>query len=494
MNTSHLSQNGISGRVAQGMLWVMMSTAVAKSAGLGSQFVLGWILTPDHFAVYAIAVSLSGLVGSFREGGVGKILMQRGEEYHRIAPSMLTVCLIFVTSAAAVTVAVAPWAESFYGTPNLRGLMWVIAVAMVLGAPKVILSSKAAIDHKFADIAKISCASSIVRHGSMSLLALAGFGPYSFVLPMVFVSIYEWIAFRTLIGPLPSPSMGSRKDSADLWSASGWLALMSLAVAIIQSGDYLVVGKLGDAHMLGIYFFGFTTAGAVALLLTSSLHSVLMPAFSKLKGDRRRQRHAYARAVRLLLLVTAPLCVGVTLAVPYVVPVLWNGKWDEAIVVIQLLLIALISRILAPVGGAVVESQGRWRLRNIMVWSDAIGTLGAAALGTYTGSVIGLATVMAIYRALVGLVNCSVGAVTVGLRIDLLYRELVPSVVVVTVSGGAAACVSLWASTILPPPLSALLIGLTYVILLGLGGYLVLRKQVFEAIELIRSRRDNVEA
>ena len=47
----------LSGMVRSGMLWSLLGTIISKGASFASQLVLGWLLSKEDFAIYAIAIS-----------------------------------------------------------------------------------------------------------------------------------------------------------------------------------------------------------------------------------------------------------------------------------------------------------------------------------------------------------------------------------------------------------------------------------------------------
>ncbi|MBK7420445.1 MAG: oligosaccharide flippase family protein [Nitrospira sp.] len=69
MNPSQQIRKGLGNRITSGLLWSVLSIAVGKGASLIAQIILGWLLSKEDFALYAIAISWSTIVMALRNGG-----------------------------------------------------------------------------------------------------------------------------------------------------------------------------------------------------------------------------------------------------------------------------------------------------------------------------------------------------------------------------------------------------------------------------------------
>lgn len=187
-------------RAARGMLWTIGSITIMKLASFGAQLVLGWLLSKDDFAVYAIAISVSSMVTILQDGGVRHVLIQRGSQYDELASPLFKIALIFNCLTAAIVLLSIPFAVSFFDAPQLVGLLTLIAVAIPLSTPAMIYKSKLSIDLRFATTSAISTFSIVLRHSSSILFAFLGLGIYSFVLPLIVVAMFDTIASRFAVG------------------------------------------------------------------------------------------------------------------------------------------------------------------------------------------------------------------------------------------------------------------------------------------------------
>lgn len=116
-HTGKDSTKGLGSRVTSGLLWSVLSIAVGKGASLFAQLILGWLLSKEDFALYAIAISWSTIVMALRNGGTQRLLIQQGTKYADLAVMYLKFALLFNVGGFAVlmggTSSIRPVRQSF---------------------------------------------------------------------------------------------------------------------------------------------------------------------------------------------------------------------------------------------------------------------------------------------------------------------------------------------------------------------------------------------
>ena len=166
------------------LLWSVLSIAVGKGASLFAQLILGWLLSKEDFALYAIAISWSTIVMAMRNGGTQRLLIQKGAQYSHLAVMYLKFALLFNVGGFAVLMG----RHQFYPActtviPCARyDLDSRVVVALEHGRDD--FQAKLSADLEFAKVSRLIILSSLARHGSMVVFAWLGLGPLSFVLPL----------------------------------------------------------------------------------------------------------------------------------------------------------------------------------------------------------------------------------------------------------------------------------------------------------------------
>jgi len=469
------------------MLWITISSGIAKIASLLSQIVLGWVLSTHDFAMYAIAISISSLVWTAKNGGLHKVLIQRGAEYGNLADGFFKIAMIVNLLIMVLLLISAPVAARIYNLPSLPGLIWVIALSIPLSTASMIFRAKLSIDLNFGAVARIESGSSILRYGSMVVFALLGFGAFSFVIPLIVVALYEWLATWRYVRSWPHHSESLWPLFRDTFRDSRWVMLSVLVVTLSLQGDYLIIGLLENKSVLGIYFFGFQLTVAFAVLFSGGMDAVMLPSFARLSSQPARQSDAFLKGMRVLSLFAAPLSVSATFLVEPAIQAIWSGKWDASIIVAQLMFLTLVTRLPMSLSFAFLEAKGLWQTRALIQGIDSIGILIAASVGLWLGDLISIAVCSSTYRLVGGFLICLIAARASGTDVFKVFRVMTVAVTIAF----AAGILSYAIVEVLSPIDSSILTGgLRGIIFAGLFAVIVSivsREQVREALSVFRS-------
>ena len=391
-------------------MWSVFSIAVGKGASLIAQLILGWLLSKEDFALYAIAISWSTIVMALRNGGTQRLLIQKGTHYADLAVMYLKFALLFNVGGFAILMAAAPILSGLYDSHALQVMVWILGLSLPLSTAAMMFQAKLSADLEFAKVSRLIILSSLARHGSMVVFAWLGLGPLSFVLPLCVVALLEtalgwyWAKYWPPSRSLTWPAIRG------IFQDSRWVMITALASELTINGDYLAISLIQSKELLGVYFFGYQLSLALVALVTSSLDTVMMPTFSALGGDPSRQTELFMRGTRLLAVASTFACFGLALAAPALIHALWAGKWDEAIPVVQILSLAMPVRLIIPLCRAMLEARGQWRLVSTLSICDGAGIILAGAVGAWAGGLILITAVVSSYNLFAGLLYCAVVA------------------------------------------------------------------------------------
>lgn len=417
------------GRVTvQGISWTLASSSFAKAASFLSQITLGWLLSPSDFGVYALAISAAALVDGLRNGGTDRILVQRGKEYDELASPIFKIALLFNLLAMSTLMLCAPLAAQAFNTPDLPPLIVIIALALPLTTPVAVLRAKLTIDLRFKNISEVDSLSALIRACSVVVFALLGFGPLSFVLPLFIVAIYEGVAFARHARLWPRTQTPARSIAGGILRDARWVIIASFGLAMCLRGTFFAVGLLEEHSLVGVYFFGSQLSMSFLDLLAPGIAAVMLSTFSKVSQQPQLQARGYLKSIRMLCLITIPACVVLAIMAEPIIRILWFGKWDAAIPVVQVLVLFLPAALLSIVSLALVEARGRWALRAILIYIHAIAMIICAVIGAWMGGLIAIALWFCGFQIAISLLHSCVAARLVSLSFGSVVSAIWPSV------------------------------------------------------------------
>jgi O-antigen/teichoic acid export membrane protein len=365
-----------------GMQSMALAHVLARLAGLAGQLALGWLLTPNDFGVYALAVGISGVVTALRNGGTTQILVTRPASYAKNAGLYFRVSLAFNFTAAALLMIVA--AAVYRHKPALAIILVGIGASFPIGTRAALLRGELTIGGKFRELSVIDFASAVAWQLSVCCLAWLGFGAMSFAVPPVLQAIVETALTWMYASKVPNITKHSRGEYLHLMRDTRWIMLSALVLTFSTTGDYFAVGILADLPTTGAYFFAFQFAASLATPINASIEVVLPTFLATARDQPERQRAIYRTATNFVLLLVVPATVAFALISRPIVALAWNGKWDYAIPAIQLLVVCTPAWLLVNIARALLDARGLWRMRFLVISIYGVGGISAATVGALT--------------------------------------------------------------------------------------------------------------
>ncbi|MCA9293108.1 MAG: oligosaccharide flippase family protein [Phycisphaerales bacterium] len=396
----------LAGQVGAGVSWFALATMASRAASFVAQVVLGRLLTQEDFGVYAIAIAVATFLFIVRDAGVRDLLVHRASaKGAHDDGSMFWIAAIFNLVLGVIMVLTSGAFAWIYDEARLAPLLIVLAISVPLSTPGSMYYARLRVDMRFRDAASVVTLSAIVRFSSMIVLALMGFGLYSFAIPWTIVSIVEgilgwWFVRR----PMWEGPPHFRKWPALLREVR-WLLLARFGDFGIYNGDYLVAGKLLTTAAIGVYFFAFQLVAQTALLLSLNVQTVLLPALARLAHEEQRFAGALRRVLRTQAVWASFICFGLASVIEPLEHVLWSGRWAAAVPAMFVLSMAFPMRVTQGVTNAALQARGRFKAAGVLTALEALGFVTSACVGGLWGATmpdaiqaaLALSIVMTIY-------------------------------------------------------------------------------------------------
>lgn len=376
-----------------GATWMLLNVGATKILAIAAQFVLLGVLSKAEFGVYGVALAISMFIQTFRDGGVRELLVQQAHRYRElVGPTFwfalavnLGVAALLGLAGEGVTRVILLANPRFFeetGPRVLPNVVWIMAASIPLGTLSAVLQARLRIDLRFAAISGLTTLSALFRYSGQIGLALAGFGIYSLVIPMVAVVLVESVhAFlltreRPWAGP-PRPQLWR-----GIVRTSLWVTLGSLATGVANNGYNLATGLFMTSAAVGVYVTAQQFHMQVEMVIGFTLMQVMFPILARLNADSARQGEAALRVAGVLALFSAPACLGLAVLFPALELILFAGKWAESAAPLAVLaLFYPIRAVFVGVPSPLLQAQGRFK-DFCLLWSfNGLGLLAAAAAG-----------------------------------------------------------------------------------------------------------------
>jgi O-antigen/teichoic acid export membrane protein len=353
-------------KLTRGAGWLAATRVLINLIGFASTLLLARLLVPADFGLVAIATTVAAIVASVTELSMGSALVQHDNPQRVHFDSAWTLSLVRSVLVGIVIAALTIPITHFYGDPRLMPLLLVIGVTGIIGGginPKLIMFTRSLVFRQ-----------EFILGVSQKLL---GF------IVAVFVA-YVWRSYWALVASvaagqlltlilsyalLPYRPRFSFAAGRELLSFSIWLLFGQIVQTLNYRLDTLFIGYFLGNGPLGYYNFGDNLAVLPTREATAPIAQTLFPAFTQMRGDQARLRHAYMRAQMLLAAVALPLGCGFALIAHPLVTAILGEKWQPAVIIIQVLASVFAIQTLATTLQPLAMAMGETRT---LFWRDAV--------------------------------------------------------------------------------------------------------------------------
>ncbi len=219
------------------------------------------------------------------------------------------------------------------------------------------------------------------------------------VLSWIFFGVFIWLRMRALF------KLGWRFDRALARRYLGFGAMTGLASFIsnlVTQTDNFIVGTRTGTVALGYYDRGYRTAQWPNLLLNTVLSRSALFTYAQVKDDAARLRKTFIMVVWLTIGMAAPIALGLAIAGPDLIRVVYGERWLPAVPILQLLVVAAVMRPIWDNVYALFVGYGRPQ-RAIWIGGIQLGVLfalGWGLAGLYGSIGVAVAVIVAYLAAL----------------------------------------------------------------------------------------------
>ena len=411
-------------QMATSVAWTVFFTVGSRIASFLAQFLLGWLLLPEDYRLVAIVVPLINLGSALVNGGLDRILIQRGNQFRILAwPAFVTATGCNIVLGGGICL-LAPFYAYAYGSATVGWLMVFIGSSTAYASLPNFAIAKLQIDLRFGVYSTLMLSSSIATHLLSVAMALLGFGAYSIIVPLSIMHAANIFLFGYFAGPLPRNGRWTWRRSVCLMHSARWVLVVGFASVLSYSGDYMVIGWFGKSW-LGQYFFGFKLSTAFTAIVAIGVSKVTLAGFAKIAKEPERFRNAVLRASGLLTAATPPVAITLALLVPAAVHIAWQGKWDEAIYVAALMTAIIPIDLVNVFCRTTLSARGDWRGNAVLSIVHGLGLMAAAALGCWIGGLWVTIQWVALYQLAAGVIMTSYVLHRTGVGWDAARERLV---------------------------------------------------------------------
>jgi O-antigen/teichoic acid export membrane protein len=371
-------------KVAGGVAWTLATQAVTQLSRIAVGVVLARLLTPHEFGLAGMAIVFANLLSQFNDFGLAAAIVQRPVLTEADRSTVFWINLATGVLCTLVGVAVSGAVASFFGQPQVAGLLAVLSISFILNALSATQSAIATRDLAYRRLQLREMVAVVVGATVGVIAAASGLGAWSLVLQSLGAAGAAAVMIWSLSSWRPR-FLFSGESMRTLGGFGAKLFGSRLLSYANMNGDNLLIGRFLGGGALGIYSLAYGVMFTPMVRLGLPFQQVVYPVYSRLQHNLDRLGSAWVRSKQLSAAVLAPAFLGFLVVAPDLVPVVFGAKWHDAVPVLQLLCVAGVAHSLVTLNWSVLQARGMAGLLLRLNVLTTVVTVGAFVIGLNWG-------------------------------------------------------------------------------------------------------------
>ena len=489
--TTGIDRDALGGQVRQAVFWRTGTQIIGQLISWTATLIVIRLLEPADYGLYAMAAVMMTFLDFLNGYGFASALIQSKNLAVQAIRQALGITILLNCSIAALQIAIAPAVAAYYGRPEIADLLRLLAFIYVatpfIIIPEVILSR--GLDFKKQAIVNLSAA---VIGACVSLYcALGGYGVWTLIYAPLAISFTRGIGLTLAARLFVLPSFDFR-GAGGIAKFGGAMMLSHMFWVVQSQSDIFIAGRMYTPTEIGLYAQALFLTQLVMSKFVPALNQVAFPAYARLQDDLPALRWGFLGSVRLIMLATAPIFIGIAASAAPLVEVLFGAKWLAMAPLMQFLGFAMPLMTLQILFAPMHNALGR---PDLSVKSAACGAVLFACaflVGAQFG-VIGLAVAWLVSSPLLLWVTVQLGRSLTGIALAHLAAAALPAIASALAMGAVV-----WAGDRLLAPHLPAIPHLLLLVTLGAASYAALswwlqRETLLRLAELLWRRGKSQE-
>ncbi len=378
-------------RAGRGLRWALGGNLVLKVGSFALSLAMVRLIAPEEFGLYAVALAANAFLIHVNDMGMIAATVQWRGSVAEMAPTARTLAVAFSVGWYGLFWFGAPLLADAAGSPDAVPLVRLLTLTIVLDGVTAV--SVGVLQRRFEqDRLMKAIAAGFVCCAAVSLtLAIAGAGPYSFVVGLLVQSVVvAVVVLRSARMPFRlgfAPAVAKRLLVFGIPLAAG-LGIESIVVF----SDSVIVGHVLGTVVLGFYLLAFNVSSWVPGIIGSAVRYVSIPAFSRLaEGETEAFSLGVRRALPLLVAFVVPVVAVLVTLSPALVDVLYGSHWSPAAAALRFLAFVMLARMFTALVFDIQTGLGNTWVPIGLNLTWLVALLPALWIGAHVGGIQGAA-------------------------------------------------------------------------------------------------------
>ena len=353
-----MAEESLRNKTVKGASWSFLDSIAGQGVTFLVGLVLARLLTPEEYGLIGIITIFIAVFNSIVDSGFSNALIRKNDakdiDYNTVFISNLFLSVVLF----GVLYISSPAISGFFNQPQLIPLLRVMGSIVIINAFAIIQRTILVKQVDFKTQTKVSLISSI-SSGVVGIgMAVGGLGVWSLVGQQIsrqfLNSAFLWIYSRWY--PKLQFSIQSFKELFTF----GWKLLVSSLIDTVWREIYqVIIGKCYSPVTLGQYTRAQQFASICSSNLTTVVQRVSFPVLSSVQDDKERLKNGYKRIIKVVMLITFVLMLGLAAVAKPLVLSLIGEQWLPCVPFLQIICLQMMLYPLHSLNLNMLQVQGR---------------------------------------------------------------------------------------------------------------------------------------
>ena len=327
--------NNIKNKIITGIAWQGMERVGSYGIGFVVSVVLARLLTPEEFGVIAIMMVFITLSQVFIDSGFSTALIQKKDIDDSDCSSVFYINIITAVILYVLLYVFAPLIAQFYKNDHLDIYLRVFSLLLIIRSLSLVQQSLLRRRMLFHLSFRITWVALIISGIVGIAMAYSGYGVWSLIFQQLSMALITVIMQWFLVKWRPK-KLFSFEKTKQLFHF-GWKLLCSSFIDSIYNEFYTIVfGKIADLKTLSFYDRGKQYPQLTMNIITSSIGTVLLSAFSINQNNPQVLVKMTKQSIRNSMFLVTPALALLFVFADSLVSAILTDKWLPCVIFIRL--------------------------------------------------------------------------------------------------------------------------------------------------------------
>ena len=353
-----MAEESLKKQAVRGVGWSFADSMLGQGVTFLVGIVLARMLTPDEYGLIGIITIFITVFNAIVDSGFSNALIRNNNATDKDYNTMFITNLAISILLLLLLIFCAPFIALFFQRPELSGLCRAMSVIVVINALSIVQNTVLTKRLDFKTKTKASFISSVVSGFVGISMAYYQFGVWALVGQQISRQLINTICLYILNRWFPSFTF-SIDSFREMWKF-GWKLLASTIIDQTWTEIYqVIIGKCYTPATLGLYTRARQFSGICSSNLTSIIQRVSYPTLSKMQEDKQRLKAGYKRVIKITMMITFTLMLGLAGCAKSLILVLIGEQWINCVTMLQIICFSAMQYPLHALNLNMLQVQGR---------------------------------------------------------------------------------------------------------------------------------------